>query len=444
MRVVFWSVTVLFIQTAVVPMPASVYAAVGVHAGPEASEASEPSLVRLDDLLDDALAHNPELVAARTRWEAAKQKIPLAKGLPAPRIGVEWEEIPRGSVKFNQAELMYQLIQSLPFPGKLSAKHQVAVKDAQVAAMAFKQAEWEVLSQVKAVYYDLFLVDRELELQRQRLLWVTQAASAAQARYATGAAPQAEVLRAQGEVLLAGNMLEVLAHRRLAMTAHVNHLLNRPADRAIGRPAMLVLTDIPLTPEELLLTAEAQQPELLAFKFSAERADAALTLAKRELLPDLETMIELRDPAMGPFGPWDLSLALVLPFWFWTKMKYGVKAAVYDRTSAHAAYEAMHNEIARRIYEHWHQAEASYTTAKLCRDGLIPLSQQAVASAMAAYQGGRTSFLDLLDAVQQLTERKRLYYQQLVDVEQHLVMLEQAAGVSLRAPLPAAMVGGAS
>ena len=224
----------------------------------------------------------------------------------------------------------------------------------------------------------------------------------------------------------------MLTHRRQETAAHINHLLHRPIEQPLGPPEAIPLLPVPSSPEALLAEADELQPELLAFKYSAERATAAWWLSKRELLPDLETMVELRDPAMGPFGPWDLSLALVLPFWFWTKAKYGVKGALHDKESAEAAYDAMRQEIARRIYEDWHEAQAAYSTAKLCQDRLIDLAQQAVASALAAYQSGRGSFLDVLDALRNAGEQQRTYYQHLVTLEQRLALLEQAAGKPLR------------
>lgn len=403
-----------------------------------------PTALSLRLLLEEVRRVNPELAAARKRWEAARAKIPQARGLPAPRIGVEWEEIPRGSFKVNQATLMYQLIQALPFPGKLSARHRVAVAEAQVAAAVYKQAVWDVTGMMKEAYYDLYLIDRELEIQQAQRLWLQQAAATAQTRYATGQAPQAELLRAQMKAAEAANALTVLAHRRQAAAAHINHLLNRPGHALADHPAPLTLQPIPSSPDGLFAAAQEQQPELLIFKFSAERAEAAWRLAKRELLPDLETMIELRDPAMGPLGPWDLTLALVLPFWFWTKQQYGVKAALYDKDSAQAAYQAMRNEVERRIHEHWHEASAAYATARLCQEQLIPLGEQAVTSALAAYQGGQGSFVALLEALEALAAQQRTYEEHLVMVEQHLVMLEQAVGVPLRAAHEATTAGGES
>ncbi len=406
--------------------------------------AGEAPPVSLPQLLEEVRRVNPDLLAARKRWEAAQARIPQSVGLPPPKIGVQFEDIPRGTIKLNQATIIYQLLQSLPFPGKLSLRHQVAVKEAQESGMRFKQAELNITSDLKQAYYDLFLLDRELEIEREQRLWTEQAVAAAQTRYATGISSQAELLKFQGEALTASNAIEVLDQRRQAMVAHLNHLLNRPSHHDVGRPGPIPLAWIPFTPDELLLIALEQQPELLAFKYAAERADASWRLAKRELLPDLETMLELRDPAMGPIGPWDLSLAIVLPFWFWTKLRYGVRVALYDKESAQAAYAAMRNEIEKRIHEHWHEAFASYLTAKLGETGLLPLKRQAVSSAMAAYQGGRGTSLELVEALRELAEQKRSYNRDLVSLEQHVVMLEQAVGISLRESNAASAAGGTS
>lgn len=135
---------------------------------------------------------------------------------------------------------------------------------------------------------------------------------------------------------------------------------------------------------------------------------------------------------MAPVGPWDLTLGLTLPFWFWTKQQYGVKAALYDKESAQAAYQGARNEIARRIHENWHEAKAAYDTALLCRDGLIPLAKQAVTTVLASYQTGKGSFMEVLDALRMWKEREITYDEHRVMLEQRRVMLEQSVGVPLR------------
>ena len=400
---------------------------------PVSVSAADPApFLSLPELLQEVRRANPNLLAARKMMEAAQARIPLSGGLPAPKIGIEFEEIPRGTVQFDKATLMVQLIQSLPFPGKLSLKQKVAVQEAQHAAAQFKQQEWEVVSELKSSYYELFLIDRQMEIQQAKLLWIRQAEASSRARYSTGMASQMDFLRVRSEAMELSNQLVVLGHRRMAMAAHLNHLLNRPTDAEVGRPASVELMPVPSSPEELLAQAQDHQPDLLIFRSSAQRAEAAWRLSKRELLPDLETMLEVRDPAMGPAGPWDLTLALVLPFWFWTKQRYGVKAALYDKESAEAAYQGAQNEIARRIHENWHEAKASYERALLCQKALIPLAKQAVSVSLAAYQAGKGSFLELLDALRMFEERQMTYFEHLVELEQRLILLEQAVGDPLR------------
>ena len=222
--------------------------------------ASDGLSVSLPQLLIEARKSNPDLLAAHKRWEASLARVPQARGLPAPKVGVEWEEIPRGTFKVNQATLMYQLIQSLPFPGKLSMREKVAVKEAQMAGAVFKKAEWDVMTDLKKAYYELLLVDRQKEYEEQLLLWLRQAQASAQARYASGAASQTELLRMESEVLESSNRIAVLQQRRQAMEAHINHLLNRPAETPIGNPSLLDLIPVPSDPDELIIRAREHQP----------------------------------------------------------------------------------------------------------------------------------------------------------------------------------------
>ena len=126
--------------------------------GSMAAWAADASVLSLSPLLEELRRASPELLAARKRWEAARMRARQATGLPAPRIGVEFEELPKGKFKVDEATIMYQLVQSLPFPGKLSAKKAVAAKEAQLAAVELKRMEWDLASQLKTTYYELYLI----------------------------------------------------------------------------------------------------------------------------------------------------------------------------------------------------------------------------------------------------------------------------------------------
>ena len=57
----------------------------------------------------------------------------------------------------------------------------------------------------------------------------------------------------------------------------------------------------------------------------------AKSLAKRSVFLDLMAEIGLRGITAGGIGPWDLAMAVSLPFWFWTKQRHEIqKEAVFN------------------------------------------------------------------------------------------------------------------
>ena len=73
--------------------------------------AEEGAALSLPELLQELRRANPDLLAAKKQVEAMQARIPAVRGLPAPKIGVEFEEIPRGTFKVNQATVIYSLLQ---------------------------------------------------------------------------------------------------------------------------------------------------------------------------------------------------------------------------------------------------------------------------------------------------------------------------------------------
>jgi len=95
------------------------------------SRAQDPDSVprnklMLPELIQEAVARNPELVAARKQWEAATNRIAQARSLDDPILSVQLWNIPQ-PFKATQADnTIFGLSQNLPFPGKLALKADVA------------------------------------------------------------------------------------------------------------------------------------------------------------------------------------------------------------------------------------------------------------------------------------------------------------------------------
>src|SRR3990167_1656055 len=56
----------------------------------------------LNTLIEEAKKNNPEILTAKKRWEASLARVPQAKSLDNPTIGLTFEKIPKGTLKLNE------------------------------------------------------------------------------------------------------------------------------------------------------------------------------------------------------------------------------------------------------------------------------------------------------------------------------------------------------
>ena len=84
----------------------------------ESTEAMNVPNVHLSELLDEALAKNPDILAAESRWLASKKKIMQSWALPDPVVGMDvmGEET---ETRVGSQENRLTLSQKIPFPWKL-------------------------------------------------------------------------------------------------------------------------------------------------------------------------------------------------------------------------------------------------------------------------------------------------------------------------------------
>ena len=57
----------------------------------------------LDSLIKEAKEKNPEILAAKKNWESSLARVPQAKSLEDPTIGVKFEKMKGGPLKFDKA-----------------------------------------------------------------------------------------------------------------------------------------------------------------------------------------------------------------------------------------------------------------------------------------------------------------------------------------------------
>src|SRR5262245_50805582 len=100
---------------------------------------------KLKDLIDQALRRNPEILAARKKLEAARQRPAIEKSLPDPMLSLGYASVGgplpgQGLGTEPVANIGFMASQTLPGAGKRDLRSRIALKDAD----AMTQEYWQV------------------------------------------------------------------------------------------------------------------------------------------------------------------------------------------------------------------------------------------------------------------------------------------------------------
>jgi outer membrane protein TolC len=381
----------------------------------------------LKQVLDLAERVNPEILAARKRWEAVSKRLIQAVTPEKPRLDIEKMYTPSGKNILSEAEERSVAIsQEIPFPSTLYLRRAFADKEADMAEQAYRAKLREVLARVRSTYSMLYLAQRSLEIFNENIELMRRFSKVAESKYTAGHASQSDALKAQVELTKMLNMNVILIQDKESAQATLNALLSRPARAPLAEAAEPSSTKLTETIENLENSALTDRPELREAKLGTERAGKALALARSEFLPDFMLQYRRRsDPMRGITQ--DGIVGFSLPLWFW-KPAAMVAEAKAEREMYEAELEAMRLATLSDLRSAFVRVQTAQRLAEIYRTSVLPQGEAALKVAEAGYQAEKSSFLDLLDAQRSLLTFRLEYYQYLAESQTRLAELERAVG----------------
>ena len=386
----------------------------------------------LPELIQEVLARNPELAAARKQWEAATNRIAQVRSLDDPTLFVDLFNVPRTFNVTQTQNSIFGLSQNLPFPGKLGLKGEVASRSADMTEQAVRAKERELVARLKQAYYDLFLTQKAIQIHHEQVELLRQFFEIANAKFRAGKGSQADVLKAQVELSLLHQQLPVLEQRRKTAEAMLNTLLDRGPSSPLGiaqEPSQLPI-ERPL--DDLHSLALNDRPELKAAELDVQRNEQSHALAERQYYPDFNVSFRRFQnfQANDGFGAY---VAMTIPFAFWTKPKYdaGVQEAAAALAVSRAQQHTLENLTRFQIDDLLAKLRATDQVATLYRTTILPQAEQSLESARVGYRVGKGSFLDLIDAQRAWRGFQHEYFKAIVDRQNRLAELEQVVGITL-------------
>jgi outer membrane protein, heavy metal efflux system len=394
-------------------------------------------IMTLDQAVTLAQTRNPQVRAARFRWNSAEHQIVQNYTPVDPQFSYTNFDSYRGFL-YGSGYHNITVSQSLQFPGKGLLQGKNAKRSAEIARLTYAAAVRDIRAETETAYYQIQLDEALNSLIAENVTNLERVLNVTKIAYTANLATQGDFINAKFALEADREQLRqqvvTIANDKTAL----NILLARRPDEPLEVDPKFDLTTFEATMDQVVERAVSNRQEIIETALTEQNQDTALTLAKLEYAPDYTVAFGLDHWLIPSFAPelnhtetWNFAIGFNVPIFFWAKNE-DIKRAQQDLGAAREDLDSIRLQTAGTVTALYRQVVRSRQTALLYRNTLVPLAHQAFEVMLVAYQSGKTDFTTLISTFRQLSDSRSTYLQSVNALLAGKVALEQAAGGSLQ------------
>lgn len=389
-----------------------------------------------DSLVARALAINPRIRAVDALASAARARIAPAGARPDPMLMAGIQNLPLGrdpGAMPGPEPMTMKMVgvsQTIPYAGKTTLRTRVARGEAEAADARAAAARRDARRDVLDAYYDLVaarmlatVVERQQEVASGIL-------PATEARYVSGSAAQADVLKARNEAAALVQEHNALVQEQRTALARLNAVLDQPSIAPVTAdslpPGVMPAPELPSL-DSLQSLAQTASPRLVERRAMIAAQTARAELARRERLPDVDVSVQYGQRDRLP----DMITALIsvpVPIQRGRKQDADARAAALDIAAAEAELRAEENAVRSEVARLHASLERHRGNLMLLDRVIIPQARATFSSTSTTYQSGRGELLGVLDAMRTLFATETMRVRTLAEYVKALAELESIVG----------------
>ncbi len=349
----------------------------------------------LQDYLDQVAAANPAIRAAGARSRAGTARVGPASALDDPFIAAGIDEVPVSGPDMGSVT-RYQVSQSVPFPGKRSARGRAAKSRADSFTSDEETVRRMALVEAEQVFLRIYYNRRAADWNKRLSGLVASLGDSAKSRYKTGEGTHHDWLLSKLESSILSVEALKIERERKSLAAQLNALRGAPAEEPIEPAAVDFQAGTDVVKDPL-----AGQPELKALEAVVGAADAQRREAKLSFMPDFVfqgmAMTPRADKSMK--GEWGAMVGLNLPIFFYKKQAGLLSAAKNEQEAALADRDALKNELAAELVDAQEQRRTASDIVRLYEEEIIPVTRIAAKNSEKAYASKRAALSEYIEVL---------------------------------------------
>lgn len=399
-------------------------------------EASERPAFTIEELFGLVREGSPRLRAAGYQVEAARSREAEAGLLPDPTlmVGVANLALPEFSASMPASMVpSLQATQRFPLAGKRSLREDLARRSTEIAGAAADQVWWNIRTEAALAFYELYRIDRQVEVMAGTLSLLQDFETVALSRYTAGTGLQTDVLRAGVESARMEGDIERMAALRAGIASRLNALADRAADTPIPTPDIGAFPAETPPPDILSQWATEHRPALQELRIALQRAETNRELAGKAIWPDLTLGIQYALGRMDgdPRSMGGASVGFSLPVYAGKRQRKLEEEAAAMEGMARARLDEALASLGADIGQTLAELDQARTLLALYREDILPQARAAVESSFASYRVGAVDFMALIDSQMAVNRFEGEYFQLLASYGASLARLEMIIGRDL-------------
>lgn len=371
-----------------------------------------------ETVVRSAVETQPALAALEAEIRAARERVTSAGSLPNPMLmaGIRDQQI---DLTRDEMMTMYMVgaSQTLVRKDRREARKRAAELDVERLERDYESQRAEIEREVRLAWVEAAAAQNQIEATEQIARLVGSIVDASRIRYETGAAPQADMIRARLEESNVLHELITLRRERAVAVARLLPLLHLPPTAPV--PPFSLQHAMERHQEHDFDSHVGDTPATAALETESASAEQEIRLAKLSAKPDfdIEASYGMRPQQKDMFS---VTARIEIPFRRSTLIEPRIREAMAQRDAARAALETLRQQLQQDVAVALAMRKEAIEQIDLHVDRLVPEARLGFDSSLASYQTNRTTFDSVLASLQAYRALNVDYYEflrQRIDAE---------------------------
>lgn len=376
------------------------------------SNAQAKEVLKVEDAIAKAFVSSPHINILKSELEDFEGKYKQAGLWQNPEFGFEAENFAGdGSLSGTDgAEYTYSLSQTFEVGGKISSRKDAAKNAREAASMKFEALQADLLSDVIQQYVEVLTAEKRRNLALEKKNLAEEVYTTVKKRVDAAKEPELQLSKAAVERSTANisyknmNRQVEIAESKLASFwggSELSYTLNDGYLGEIEAPATLDTYSAKLS----------DSPYIKQYDFIESEKQSLLELEEAKAIPDPTIGFGMRD--FEQTGEQAFLASISIPIPVLNRNQGNVISANSQVSKARNEKQKAILDLNRSLVSEYQNWSLAYEEVSALKNDIIPAAERAFKDARKAYESGRFTYIEVLDAQRTLFEAKERYFEAL-------------------------------